>query len=138
MKWRIGITLALLSTAACDTKTVISEGDRVGVITKFSHKRMSCFGPEAWNWEGELTMQGGTNAGGQGQTDENGTRSSVGVWQFSLDPTDDKAHTEEMVSEVREALNSQRVVRASYKQTAYTDCHRESEYMITTIVGVKQ
>ena len=44
--------------AGCADPTVVSQGDRVGVVTKLSHKKMEFCGGK-WNWEGELAMQGG-------------------------------------------------------------------------------
>lgn len=130
----LSITLALLVTAACDTKTVISEGDRVGVVTKFSHKLMP---GGTWNWEGELAMQGGTIAHNQGSDDGNGNQVASGVWQFSLDPKDSPGHTEVIASEVKQAMNSQHVVRVGYNQTAYHGSDRESDYMVTYVAETK-
>jgi hypothetical protein len=50
--------VSLLILAGCADKKVISQGDRVVVVTKLSHKEMGFCGGK-WNWEGELAMQGG-------------------------------------------------------------------------------
>ena len=118
----------------CADNTLVSEGDRVGIVTKLSHKRMTCIGSAGWNWEGELSMQGGTTAAGQGVSSDGnfGTNHSiVGVWQFSLDPNAKDKDTEQIVDRLRQAMNSGHTIRVQYRQVAnHDDCRTATDYLV--------
>ena len=73
-----------------------SEGERVGVIVKFSHK-----GSWVKTWEGELAM---------GAIDQGGQREK---WEFSVNETEDG---EGRIKEVKDAMKSGRRVAIHYRQ----------------------
>jgi hypothetical protein len=114
-------TILLSSTlllTSCTT-TVISQGDRVGTVTKLSHKLNTC---GTWSWEGELAMQAGTLAGGQGITE--GGQSAVGAWAFSLG----SQVSSETVRQFRDAMNTGHIVRVGYEQYRFGPCDLATEY----------
>jgi hypothetical protein len=111
--------IAFLALAGCQT-VLVSEGDRIGQLTKLSHK-MLCTGH--WSWEGELAMAGGTLAGGQGQTE--GGQTTVSAWAFSV-------ANEELAASLKELLG--RNVRLHYLQYQnQNSCEMGSEYKVTEV-----
>jgi hypothetical protein len=111
--------IAFLALAACQTQ-MISEGDRIGQLTKLSHK-MLC--TDHWSWEGELAMAGGTLAGGQGQTGDGQT--AVSAWAFSV-------ADEQLAASLKELLG--RNVRLHYLQYQnHNACEMGSEYKVTEV-----
>ena len=118
--------VSLLILAGCADKKVISQGDRVGVVTELSHKKMGFCGGK-WNWEGELAMQGGTIAAGR-----EGEPSPI--WQFSLDPQ--AKDTERMVSSLRGAMNSGHTVRITYSQVAAHGCDTQTDYLVSDVLDL--
>jgi hypothetical protein len=112
--------LAFLLLAGCQME-MISEGDRIGQLTKFSHKMLCA---DHWSWEGELAMPAGTLAGGQGQQGD-GSQTAVGAWAFSVS---DK----QTADDVHELLG--RNVRLHYLQYRnYNNCEMGSEYKVTEV-----
>ena len=112
--------LAFLLLATCQPQ-MISEGDRIGQLTKLSHK-MLCAGQ--WSYEGELAMPAGTLAGGQGQTGD-GSHTAVGAWAFSVS---DK----QLADNIHDLLG--RNVRLHYQQYQYyNSCQMGSEYKVTEV-----
>ncbi|PLX28024.1 hypothetical protein C0583_02200 [Candidatus Parcubacteria bacterium] len=71
----------------------IGDGDRVGIVTKFSHKGIR------WKtWEGQLIL------GGQGTVTTN-------TWDFSVDK-----NNEVLIGYIQDALEKQEMVKLSYHQ----------------------
>jgi len=116
------LIIASLMLAACQT-TLVSEGDRIGQVTKLSHK-MLCSG-SPWSWEGELAMMGGTLASGQG-VDGN----AVGAWAFTV--KEDK-----LAASLQELLG--RNVRLHYQQYENRNtCEMGSEYLVTAVQSLEK
>ena len=114
---KLGIVLALMSMVACGEG--YSEGERAGVVTKFSHKGIFCK-----TWEGELNMGGMTK-----HTDSKRFTSFVAnIWSFSVtNPA--------LVSQIQEAMDEGKPVTLQYSQWVIAPiCKSESSYIVT---GVK-
>lgn len=92
----------------------IGDGDRVGIVTKLSHKGIY------WKtWEGQMII------GGQGTVTTN-------VWSFSVPDVN-------ILPEVREALEFQKEVRLSYHQKLFPAPWKGSTtYYITGVTPVKK
>ena len=111
-------TLALASVfslAGCGKGLIdYSDGKRVGVVTKFSHKGVFCK-----TWEGQLAM-----SNFKGSSDGSTSNS----FDFSVvDPN--------MVKPVDDALESQKLVELTYHQVLLSGpCTQDTQYQIT---GVK-
>jgi hypothetical protein len=113
------ICIVFLVLAGCEAR-MVSEGDRVGQLTKLSHK-MLC--TNLWSWEGELAMAGGTLAGGQGQTDSGQT--AVSAWAFSVGDN-------QLALSIQEMLGHN--VRLHYLQYQYHNtCEMGTEYKVTEV-----
>lgn len=98
-----------------------SEGERVGVVSKFSNK-----GWQYKTWEGELVL-GGLTSGAKGQLEAN-------VWQFTV-PEED----EESRKVIQEAQRSQRPVVIRYKEWMIRPgCQTDSGYMVQSVEFVKE
>lgn len=108
--------MAAFSTTACGVIDY-SEGERVGVVTKFSKKGIFCK-----TWEGELAMANfSPRSTGNGSTMSNS-------FEFSV-------KNEAIVGQVQEALRSQAPVELEYNQVLMPwFCSQGTEY---EIVGVK-
>lgn len=114
---RNAIVIACLVMLACNPDGEFSSGDRVGTITKFSHK-----GWFSKSWEGELAMDGfkpsGENAMGN-------------VFAFSVD-------NDAVVPQVQSALQSGAKVRMHYKQINWNDgCSYDSDYRVQSVEPLK-
>lgn len=87
-----------------------SDGERSGVVTKFSHKGMMLK-----TWEGELNM-GGFDEGGVAST-----------WQFSVD-------TPEVVEKVKEAQRAGGRWTLTYRQQFMSQSWKgQTEYFVTDV-----
>ncbi len=95
-----------------------SDGDRAGVVTKFSNKGLT------WkSWEGEMNL-GGSASG------ENGT-SVANIWRFhASDPA--------VVTAVHEALGSGTRVKMHYRQWFMGPISQDSDYDVTSVTTTKQ
>ena len=95
---------------------VYSDGDRVGIVTKISHKGMLYK-----SWEGEMAMDNFV-----AKPTENGSVMS-NTFNFSvLDP--------EIVKKIQDAQKSGERVQLTYKQTYTADLtERESTYVIIAV-----
>lgn len=98
LKSLIAPALIVASLSACAPN--YSEGERVGVITKFSNK-----GLVFKSWEGSLN-QGGTKRVSNGDGGYNTVANAVGF----------NVSDETIIAEVREAANANRVVKLTYSQ----------------------
>lgn len=97
-----------------------SEGERVGIVSKFSNK-----GWQNKTWEGELVL-GGLTSGAKGQLEAN-------VWQFTV-PDED----EESRKMIQEAQRSQKPVVIRYKEwMVRPGCQTDSGYMVQSVEFVK-
>lgn len=87
-----------------------SEGERSGVITKFSHKGMLLK-----TWEGELNM-GGYDQGGV-----------ASVWQFSVDDS-------EVVEKIKKAQRAGGRWTLTYRQQFWSQSWKgQTEYFVTHV-----
>jgi hypothetical protein len=126
MKATFLIAMALL-TAACADNTVVSEGARVGQITKLSHKALC--NTAHWGWEGELSMVAGTTATGQGATE--GGQVQVGAWAFSVAKGPE---ADQNVESLKAAMSSGHHVQLSYRQVQNHDaCESGTDYLIVSV-----
>lgn len=107
--------LLLLALCSCG-KEGYSEGDRYGVVNKFSHKGFFCK-----SWEGELTMEGFQ------QTDHGVT---ANVWQFSVRPNDEHG----IVEKLQQAAASGKRVKIHYHQAYLAPaCETETDYFVKDV-----
>ena len=119
----VGIAFILGSSAIgtdCYKNYVYSEGERSGVITKFSHK-----GWVTKTWEGELQM---------GSMD---TGQSAGKWEFSLNSRgDDEAN---LAKKVQDALNSRKPVILKYEQKNNPwGCQSDTSYHVVDVNPIRE
>jgi hypothetical protein len=114
------MALCLMILASCSN---YSEGERTGVITKFSKK-----GAVYKTWEGEL-LQGGFKKGNEG--------TEANVFQFSIDADKERGENiQSLVDALQAALNSGLPVRLTYSQEIFTNCsgsRGETSYFITAV-----
>jgi hypothetical protein len=123
----------LLVIVGCADKSVISKGDRVGIITKFSNKAHSDLGCSGkWAWEGEMSMLAGTKAAGQNVGDDG---APVSVWKFSLGINPDRA----LIEKIQRLMDSGHRARVTYAQWQNADsCEAESDYLAVDVADVDQ
>ena len=126
---RLPTLTAMLLLSGCTDLTVVSEGSRVGIVTKLSHKLpTNCVNSNSgvWTWEGELSMPAGTRAANQGGED------TVGVWAFSIPQN---AQTEDLVNKLKSGMDNGHTLRINYSQVrAHDTCKSETDY---NVVGVR-
>ena len=91
-----------------------SDGDRVGIITKFSHK-----GFVFKSWEGQLNLGGTVSAGDKGVVPS--------TWEFSV-------RDEKLVPLIQSAMSSGKRVKCHYLQWVVSPTTMDSGY---EIVGVE-
>jgi hypothetical protein len=104
------VTLVALALVACGKS--YSEGDRVGVVTKFSRK-----GVALKSWEGELNL-GGTRAGENGVAVQN-------VWPFHAG--------DDVAPSIQKAMAAGRPVRLHYRQWLVAPVGQDSDYDVTGV-----
>lgn len=104
--------LAALSILTVLSGCVYSEGDRSGVVSKFSRKGMLCK-----SWEGELFMGGGAVVG----------NNISYVFNFSVtDPA--------IVTQVQDALTTEKRVILHYEEYKMgAICSRDTDYVIKSV-----
>lgn len=109
--------LAVLTLVVASGCCEVSDGVRVGTITKFSHKGLFCK-----TWEGQLLM-GGLVPGGQGM--------SANVWSFTVeDPA--------LVETVQKIQESGKQVKIHYSQEWITGpCRSETDYFAKKVSAVQ-
>jgi hypothetical protein len=116
MKILIAISLLLLTACAPN----YSDGSRVGVVNKLSHK-----GLIFKSWEGEMVMGGMRQ---QSNTDSDGNTSSsmvANVFAFNVDP--------DMVDQVQAAQRSGRPVELVYHQWLLHPLTIENSHVIIEV-----
>src|SRR4029077_3496738 len=97
-----------------------SEGERVGVVTKISHK-----GWQNKTWEGEMNL-GGMVSNSQGHLETN-------VWHFTI-PDEDEAS----LKLLQEAQRTQKPVIVKYNEWMIRPgCQTDSGYMVQSAEYVK-
>ena len=109
----IAITFLVSSAGSRDGLTM-GDGDRVGIVTKLSHRGVF------WKtWEGQLIL------GGQGTVTTN-------VWEFSIiDP--------QLRDEIKKALDTQTKVRLSYHQNLLPrPWNGSTKYFITAVNVIEE
>lgn len=106
----MSIFISNLGCAGCGRG--YSDGERVGVVVKFSHK-----GLIYKSWEGELNL-GGTIASGNGVVPS--------TWLFTV-------RDEKLLSKVQEALSSGKRVKCKYIQWAVSGIDMDSSYELLDI-----
>lgn len=118
---KLMLFFALVICAVGCGKEGFSEGDRFGVINKFSHKGMICK-----SWEGELNI-GGLVAGANGSMTQN-------IWRFSVRPSDEA----NVVATLQKAAELGKRVRVHYSQ-AYLDpvCETDTDYFVKSVAFVE-
>ncbi len=91
------LIISAICVGSCSSIGNYSNGDRLGTITKLSHKGI------IWStWEGELVM-GGVKA------DNNSGGSVANVWEFSV--------TDSVIAEqIQKAMDSGTVIKLHYNQ----------------------
>lgn len=98
-----------------------SEGERVGVVTKLSHK-----GWQYKTWEGQMNL-GGMARGTDGKYEPN-------VWAFTI--PDDR---DDLIKIVQEAQRSQKPVIITYKEwMVRPGCQTDSGFMVQDVQYVKE
>jgi hypothetical protein len=112
------LALVLFTTFLLGCGAGYSDGDRVGVVTKFSHKGLVCK-----TWEGDMNL-----GGYKTQTDDKGNASIVAnVWSF---------HVEDgpLVAKVQTAMTSGKTVKVHYSQWIINPpCKSDSHYWLTDV-----
>ena len=99
-----------------------SEGERVGVINKFSRKGLICK-----TWEGEMNLGGFRN-----KSDSNGGTSVVAnIFQFTVED-------ETLIPKIKEAMASGETVTLGYRQELFNFCNTDSGYFITSVEAAKK
>lgn len=97
-----------------------SDGDRVGIVTKLSHK-----GWQYKTWEGEMNL-GGLASNGEGHLEAT-------TWAFTIPDEDEKS-----LKLIQEAQRSQKPVVIHYKQWMVRPrCTTDSGYMVQGVEYVK-
>ena len=117
----VGVLFVIIGPLLGAVAPTYSEGDRVGVVTKFSNKGMMIK-----SWEGELNMGGFKNVS---STDADGnTINSVGanVFEFSV-------RDEGVVSQIKEAMESGKRVELHYLERLWTPYDQSTAYEITAV-----
>ena len=111
------LLLLALTTSACGRG--YSEGQRAGVVTKFSYKGV------LWkSWEGEMNL-----GGMREETDsKGGTSMSPNVWAFHVDSMD-------VVDQVKAALDSGATVKMRYVQWWISPMSQESDYDVVEVTS---
>ena len=119
----VGICLALcFGTRGCPVgcNDSYSEGERVGVVTKISHK-----GWQNKTWEGEMNL-GGMVSNSQGHLETN-------VWHFTIPDEDETS-----LKLLQEAQRTQKPVIVKYKEWMIRPgCQTDSGYMVQSAEYVK-
>lgn len=114
------LTMVVLALCSCG-KEGYSEGDRYGVINKFSHKGFFCK-----SWEGEMTLEGFQ------QTGQGGV--AANLWQFSVRPNDELG----IVEKLQQAAASGKRVKIHYHQAYLVPlCETETEYFAKDVEVVQ-
>ena len=120
MKWITALVLCLALAGCYD----YSDGERIGVVTKFSKKGLFCK-----TWEGELLM-GGLKR--KTTSDSNGgshTTSVANLFEFTIEDRPD------LVAKVQSALAGGDTVKMTYKQELITICRSDgSDSFVTDVV----
>lgn len=89
-----------------------SDGDRVGVVTKFSRKGLVCK-----SWEGEMTLTGFRPA-------ENNTM-VANIWKFSAD--------DNIAPQITKAMQTGGPLKLTYRQWAIAPSCQDTDYNITAV-----
>lgn len=110
MKRTMLVLAAALAAMVCGCGEGYSTGDRVGTITKFTHK-----GLFVSTWEGEMAL-GGLRTGASG--------AEANVWQF---------HAPDRLATKVSAAIGKGPVRVTYRQWAVSPLFQDSDYDLTGI-----
>lgn len=109
---------ALLFLTSCSSN--YSNGFRLGVVRKFSHK-----GVFIKSWEGELLLGGVVSDGGQSPTLVNET------WEFSIDPDQEHGeNTEQIVAELTKAAESGKRTKVYYIQNTFPKIRTNTPFFV--------
>jgi hypothetical protein len=115
----VSAALAALALTACGRG--YSNGERAGVVTKFSEKGL------VWkSWEGELNLGGMRSQ----STDNGGVAMVANIWRFSV--KDDR-----IVYEIQNALESGDSVSLRYTEWMAMPLDIDSSYEVTAVVPRK-
>lgn len=107
------ILATVMATSGCaGCGSGYSEGDRVGVVTKFSRRGL------IWkSWEGEMTLTGF-------RPTENGAM-VANLWQFSAD--------DQIAAEISKAMQTGGPLKLTYRQWAIAPSFQDTDYNITKV-----
>lgn len=120
MKKAVLMMVAVLGLSGC---LDVSEGERVGTITKFSHKGLACK-----TYEGELVMGGMRTVKSRNSHGDTVTSLGSNVFEFTVEDAT-------LVDQIKAAMETGQAVRLEYKQEMfYNPCRSDTGYFIT---GVK-
>lgn len=115
--------LVLLSLTGCFD---YSDGDRAGVITKFSHKGLMCK-----TWEGSMNLGGMRKERKAAGTDEDGDTQYIdtmvpNTFDFTVEDLS-------LLPQIEAAMESGKRVQLHYRQEMFTLCRSDSNYFITAV-----
>lgn len=125
MKSLIAVAAIVLLLVGCMPD--YSEGERAGLVTKFSHKGMFCK-----TWEGEMNLGGmreetQTNASSDGKSFTTSTAMVPNVWKFTVT-------NESLVRKVQAALADGKRVTFAYTQWLIgPPCSTDSGSIVTAV-----
>lgn len=113
MKRLVLLLFVAITTMSCGSGIDYSDGDRVGVVTKFSHRGLFCK-----TWEGEMVL-GGLRSSGDGL--------AANVWPFTVvDPT--------KIEDVKRALETGARTKITYHQVYFSGvCYSGSSYLVSNV-----
>ena len=103
-----------------------SDGDRVGVVTKFSHK-----GVAIKSWEGEMNMGGLRTVTREDDSGTNVNSVVANVFEFSV--TD-----EAVVSQIKEAMEKGSRVELHYDEYMWRPYNLSTAYVVNSVKVLKE
>jgi DhnA family fructose-bisphosphate aldolase class Ia len=124
------LIIAFIAIAACvviigplfgTVSPTFSDGDRVGVITKFSHK-----GVVVKSYEGEMNLGGLRTVTVEDEAGTNVNSVVANVFEFSV--TD-----EAVVSQIKEAMEKGRRVELHYDEYMWKPYNLSTAYVVTSV-----
>lgn len=121
-----GIGLLFAGSCVVGNNLEYSNGTRVGVINKFSHRGL------IWKtWEGQLALEGIVSGGG---------RVGANVWNFSLDNNRaNEENIDELSQRLNQYLNENVKVKVTYHEPLTTWPWRSgTDYLVQSVEPVKQ
>ena len=110
------ILIVVLSTFT-EGKSIIGEGERIGIITKFEYVQ-HC-GNDSWAWGGELSL----------------LSRNTPAWNFSMG----YAAPLSLIRQIKTVMNSGHRAKLTYQQRkTISGCEAESYYFVIDVVDIDQ